>query len=52
MYKYECETKVRMYSLTLENTECNIEDSKDTGSSTLIMGGDTTSVNQEGILES
>ena len=52
MYKCECQTNVRMHSLTLENTVCNSEDKQDTESSTSIMGGDTESVKQEGILKS
>ena len=52
VYKCECQTNVRMHSLTLENTVCNSEDKQDTESSTSIMGEDTELVKPEGILES
>ena len=41
-----------MHSLTLENRVCNSEDNQDAESSKSIIGGDTESVKQEGILES
>ena len=50
MYKYEFQTNVCMHSLTLENTVCNSKDNQKTEASTSIMGGDTESGKQEGIL--